>query len=316
MESARSDLWDDLSFGFLRSGGVLLTRQCNISCEHCITESSGKARSKVETPRVIAFLDWLHATGRRTFWISGGEALLFPRDVISILGHATALGFETILDSNGFWAREPQRAERLLGDLRAAGLKRLYLSTDAYHIPFVPVATIVQAYARAVQKGLRCLVGCVCAKGSFPAQQKVLEYLREHAIPHRIDDLIPFGRAAHIPREAMSTFDGHGGADKCPMLGPALSWDGNVYACCNEKFSPFTLGRVEEVVAQGSPGSFAELALAEVMERDGLFSLLTEGLGDRAHQDRFVHVCHFCHHCFREASYAPAIAARFPVTVP
>jgi len=76
--------------------------RCNLSCSHCITNSSPLQGGKNELPpkRIVAILDELSTIGVLEISVGGGEPLCYP-DLFTILDHARTIGLNVVLNTNG-----------------------------------------------------------------------------------------------------------------------------------------------------------------------------------------------------------------------
>lgn len=76
---------------------------CNLSCEHCYTESGPKVYGELEIGLLRDVLDDAWQLGYRQLAVSGGEPLLYS-ELHALLEHAKELGMITSVTTNGMLA--------------------------------------------------------------------------------------------------------------------------------------------------------------------------------------------------------------------
>jgi hypothetical protein len=86
--------------------------------------------------------------------LQGGEPLLREDEVCEIAQWASSHGLQTRVSTNAFWGLPEEEASDLIARLKQAGVVHLWISTDAFHAEFVPVATVKHALRAAMQGGM------------------------------------------------------------------------------------------------------------------------------------------------------------------
>ncbi len=105
---------------------IALTNACNARCQFCgFSQIRPEAWVMAEAPRLRHGLALLAAAGVRYVAFTGGEPLLYPH-LLDILHEAQALGFRTLLCSNGSLL-----TKELVAPLAQAGVNHLLISIDA-----------------------------------------------------------------------------------------------------------------------------------------------------------------------------------------
>lgn len=135
------DKIDHLRVPPLRSGGIMLSYQCNQSCRHCLYRCGPEAEGWMSEERLDAVMDFL-ARERKLVdvHLAGGEAALRPdlaiRAVESAAKRKVRLSY---LETNGHYAVSVAAAKKVFAPLRAAGLRCVLVSVSPYHNEFVPL---------------------------------------------------------------------------------------------------------------------------------------------------------------------------------
>jgi len=150
----RSRFWDAAA---PVSGGIELTRRCNLRCVHCYvggertTPPAGKG--ELDTPAWLALLDDMAAAGCLDLLITGGEPLL-RSDFAAVYTHARERGMLVSLFTNGTLL--DARTIALLRDLPPLSVEvSIYGATAPTH----ELVTGVPGSFTAVRRGLALLAG-------------------------------------------------------------------------------------------------------------------------------------------------------------
>ncbi len=112
---------------------LLLTYQCNFSCDHCFVWG-GPGQSGTMSLRTIEYILEQAADLGGVEWIyfEGGEPFLYYAVMVRAIETAAAMGFKTGVVTNGYWSSEAEDAEVWLKPL--AGLVGdLTISSDYHH---------------------------------------------------------------------------------------------------------------------------------------------------------------------------------------
>lgn len=103
-----------------------VTYRCPLQCAYCSNPVDfAKYRSELDTEAWLRVLDEARAMGSLQLGISGGEPLL-RKDLETLVGHASGLGFYTNILTSGLGLGEER-----LGRLREAGLDHVQISFQA-----------------------------------------------------------------------------------------------------------------------------------------------------------------------------------------
>ena len=127
------------------------TYRCNLSCRHCMTNSSASHHTPDQLPeeRVLSILAELADIGVLEVAITGGEPLCYPR-IVPLVNHAAQLGLNCILTTNGVLINE-----HIAAQLKRAGIFEMKVSFEGGRAQNDSIRG-VGGYDRALG-GLRCL---------------------------------------------------------------------------------------------------------------------------------------------------------------
>jgi len=168
---------------------LLYTMRCNIECGHCSVDSHPRRREKMTLEQAIELVEGLARSGEIEFVdVSGGEPMLFRKELVQVARAAFRCGTSLRIVSNGFWATTRERASAVLTELVAAGVSSVGLSIDVWHRRYLPPDR-VRHYVEACRLvGLQPFVSGVLAPTSsiryddpFPAE--LVDLLVEYGVP-------------------------------------------------------------------------------------------------------------------------------------
>lgn len=127
---------------------------CNAKCDHCLVQASPRRREKLspETAKEILRLGAEH--GKSFLDLSGGEIMVFRREVYDIASTARDLGYFVCMNTNGFWASSPERAKRIVAQLQESGVQAIFPSASAYHLDYVPLQRVKNVRAACDELGV------------------------------------------------------------------------------------------------------------------------------------------------------------------
>ena len=233
--------------------------------------------------------------------VSGGEPMAFFPEMCQLAALAKERHVSTQICSNGFWATNLDRARKYLSELQSAGLVHLLLSTDRFHLQFVPVERVILAANAASALGISCQIAVPALASDFQALS-LLSRLRARTdaavFTHPVH---PIGRGANLPPSSLRwpapAMDG------CSLLGHIeIDWDGTV-SCCPPSAdfggsNPLVLGNATDVSLHTLLRRFERTPIFHIISNYGPLGLryLLEGVGVSTGIDpgTRVHECHLC----------------------
>lgn len=282
--------------------GLMYTRTCPLSCAHCITESAPKVKERM---RLQQASDYLRVIPRFCSQVcfTGGEPLLYHREIVELTHQAKALGLKVSLVTGAGWVRGEAAARSKLAELVDAGLGSLCISWDQYHEEFSPRERAVALARVATELGLdvevRTIISANRPKDEFQAVFKDIP-VRLQAYPG-----IALGRAASLPATHFNIADELPTAVCSVVLSPVVEPDGSVYACCGpshycQRPSPLMLGHtsaepLEDILARAVKDPVLEIILN--LGPHGLFLLLKDHPVGRARfraRSGYSGMCELC----------------------
>lgn len=274
----------DPSLPTLAYGTVALgyTRKCPLACRHCITDSSPQVKGKMGVERARRYLSVLPEF-TDTVCFTGGEALIYHRDIVELIRDVSRLGLRSTLTTSAAWAQGTEETVRTRAhELLDAGLHRLMISWDLYHEEFLSREVAVRLARICVEIGLNTYVRMV-----LPEERGEAEYRAAfEGLPLEIErtPLMQIGRARTLPADHFVQKP-ELPLGRCNVVtAPLVDWDGTVYACCGPSNgspagSPLILGNaerepLEKILRRGKKDPILETIY--LLGPYGLFLLLEE----------------------------------------
>lgn len=182
----------------------MTTNACNLKCEHCYQDASGKEAGELSTEEGLRLIDQIADAGFKIMIFSGGEPLLRP-DIYEFVEHAAARGLRPVFGSNGTLITE-ERARKL----KEAGAMAIGISLDSLDPEKHDHFRGVEGAHAATLAGIE---NCKRVGLPFQIHTTVLEWNRDEickltdfavelgAIAHYLFFLIPVGRGEFIAEE-------------------------------------------------------------------------------------------------------------------
>jgi hypothetical protein len=113
---------------------LLLTYQCNWTCDHCFVYSCPDAKGVMKISDIREILSEARKAGN-VEWIffEGGEPFLYYGAMLWGLRAAREFGFKRGIVTNAYWATSVEDAKEWLAPVSEVGVSALSISDDAYH---------------------------------------------------------------------------------------------------------------------------------------------------------------------------------------
>ena len=134
----------------LKSGGLITNYFCSSSCGHCLYNCSPHWEKRyIDGETARQNLEKIRSLGCRSIHIGGGEPLLKPHKLQTVLEVARAVGVSIeYVETNSSWFKGKDSAINLLSQLRDKGLHTLLVSISPFHneqIPFARIQGVIDA---------------------------------------------------------------------------------------------------------------------------------------------------------------------------
>ena len=172
----------------LQTLSMQVTYQCNIACKHCGPYCGPKEKDWMTSDEIRNIVSQAAQLGTRTVVFTGGEPSLLGSELPKLIAfvHDQKIANSRVV-TNAKFASSYEKAKRVLGSWREAGLVEVNLSCGEYHQEFVPIEYMGNAYRAACD--LR--FGTVVLAGEFlkPGHGKYEPQMFVDAVGYPVPDL-------------------------------------------------------------------------------------------------------------------------------
>jgi len=172
---------------------------CNLSCGHCIFRCGPDDHRTMGVRRAEAFIEQAAEAGIRRIVFTGGEPLLHPRALRSLIRHTAEQGMKSALITNAAWASSATETKAYLAELKEIGLESITLSTDRYNLLEIPLKNLQNALDASRDIGLRAGVKIARLRHD-PVAEGLYRSLRRSSTRVLVQEISPLGRATSSPR--------------------------------------------------------------------------------------------------------------------
>ncbi|HYP29262.1 MAG TPA: radical SAM protein [Blastocatellia bacterium] len=284
-----------------------IVEQCNIRCRHCGYADSTREKECGDDE----LIDWVIQAvdyGFPQIIFTGGEPFLrFPllkRGVEAVYLRGGSSGIFT----NALWGKTLESARETLKQL--PGLTHLYLSSDVYHLEFVPAQYILNVIAVARELSIPTVVICITYTSEEDKRDMTAlfegqgDYVNFH-----YGRVIPSPQVHRLVSDAyscMHEFVPENFPSQCFLHTPLVNPNGTLSTCHIGKVethfeiteSPYYLGNLKEeklrdIFARAEENSAYQLLRVYGPQALVKIALASEA-GDRLRDEKFSCECHMC----------------------
>lgn len=223
---------------------LLLTLQCTAECRYCGTMSGPRVKTRLALEDAQRAIDQAAAAAYKMVVFTGGEPLLYGRELYTLIGDATTRGLATRVVTNAFWAVTPVAAQTTVHKLVTVGLREINFSTGDEHVRFVDVDNVIRATRASFDEGLPVSIMIETVAGAAISARSVRERPLFRELLGVDGDRINFCESPWMPLnpdDVASYPDGYAayrgnvmtrlGCDSIINTTTVLA-DGRVMACC------------------------------------------------------------------------------------
>lgn len=292
---------------------IFLDYVCNFACSHCSVGSSPKTKFPMPEQvfdRIFEELPTLPTLKVVVF--TGGEPTLKKDVLLKGIHRAHELGYVTRLVTNGWWAKDMDRARSFVDDLKGSGLNELSTSWDDFHEPYGNCETVLNCIDAAVQGGLRVVMAAIVGQGASWNSGRIRESLAgrwrisSRDVDRRVfiieDNPTPSGSAEGVDIKGLPEQKALGFG--CRDIVSTISFhpDGSVKACCGHAmfYTPhLTIGNILNEPLQAMVSRGQRNVLYWWIHSAGPLEILRRmGVAEESYSS----ICHACHDLFQNHS--------------
>ncbi|MCS4487943.1 YydG family radical SAM peptide epimerase [Streptococcus sciuri] len=296
----------------MKSIVINLTQRCNAKCSHCCFEclpNSNNYLTDDEIEKVVSYAESHDEV--KVVSLTGGEALLRKNKVLEIIQRLSSVGKEVTLISNGFWATSETTTERMLSELKLAGLNYLTISYDDYHAEYIPIANIKRLLTLIKKFDIGVALNMVVDKKHIGVG--LLRDLGESIFGIQITMVpaSPVGRATNLNVDDLYLKTVRELELSCPATGWefVVHHDGYIYPCCSPSVFESNL-RIGSITGDGVEKLESQLysnILLYILKKEG-FKWFIEKMHLDLSKQKFVSSCEICRFIFSDVEKIRAIS--------
>ena len=296
---------------------IVMTNKCSASCDMCCFSCSPRGEMLLDTDLMKDVIRQAsEVKGIRAVGFTGGEPFLFFEQLKECCVYAKSLGLRLTVNTNGFWGNNEERALKMIGELKEAGVELLSFSADRYHQQYVPIEDLKTAMHITHQVGLKHNISIMETADSDDIV-KMTEALRPEIYQTEISNhpLLPVGKALDNISNGNYVRYFETKNAKCIFGGMIqLNFDGNYYLCCSQfsrDIPKINLGNAREVKLADLERNIVSDDYLYIMLRNGLiwYIDLAKELGFKI-PDYVCSSCHICYYVFRNHELLETIKDR------
>ncbi|WP_221931686.1 radical SAM protein [Palleronia caenipelagi] len=217
---------------------IHLTYKCPASCSHCCFSSGPDVNDTIDVSTASRAIDEASLIKSiKMVGFTGGEPLLYPRELRVLISQAKEYGFQTRIVTSAAWAKNKRKANQILSSLKEAGLDEISLSYDDAHAEFISEESIVNCVRSAVDNGIPIALNvCVDESTEISGQSLRALFLNESidisAVYIQETLINTTGRAREIDLDRTSDPRRLVGPCDHVLRGPTVNPFGRILPCC------------------------------------------------------------------------------------
>lgn len=139
---------------------IITTYQCTAACNDCCFSCTPKIKERLSKEEIFSSID----NAKKSFSdleivvFTGGECFMLGKDLFESIERCTSLGLKSRCVTNGYWGRNPNKAESVARKLKASGITEMNISTGLDHQKWVSKDTVVNATKALLSEGIRTII--------------------------------------------------------------------------------------------------------------------------------------------------------------
>lgn len=227
-----------------------ITNSCPLKCKHCIVDANSSYESITDVDYNFYLNQILNLNKRiEQISITGGEPFYVPEKLKIFERFCSANKIQLGVVTSAYWATSLGKAEEIINKFE--GISHYSISTDKYHLKYVSIKSIRNAYLKAKYLGKKIVI-----RVSGETEESIKYNSELYNIYKFVDKkeeivfqrLLPFGRAKINCKDSFIYVDKPSHIP-CLSNAPVIRENGIVEPCCGSIISlqgkhPLVLGNV------------------------------------------------------------------------
>lgn len=295
--------------------GIVTTFECPIQCRHCIFDCGPSRQETMKLDDIKNIVCQASDAGIKSIAFTGGEPFLHFSSLEKGISFAKKHNIISSVATSSYWASDYEKAVTLLKKLKNVGLQRLSISTDDFHVAYVPLEFVRNSIQAALTSDIKVEIQCAIGANTTIDRSYLIRKLELEEMGSLLGTEIPLietnvlrlGRATRYISKGELLFSSEKNlARPCPFVirNPTITPDGNVSACCGfgaanpHGFDPlFLAGNLKEKPLNKILNTMENDLLFNCLGIEGPYSLLKilKNESDFMACIRYVSICDICH---------------------
>lgn len=215
---------------------ISYTNKCTAACAHCIVGAGPDKDEKLSPDLILPVLPDCNQLGIKNLLVTGGEPILYLDELESISSEVLKSGWHITIYSNGFWADNEKNAAIYAARFKKAGINSIVISTDRYHIDYIPFSIVQTAVDTLKAHDINCSVMYMKDNVLSAKDLYIDQHFQKNKVSNSIYRLSPDGRGEHLPEVKSNYIIPKKNMllkRPCHLLQQLfINHDGNVLLCC------------------------------------------------------------------------------------
>lgn len=218
---------------------IHLTYRCPAKCDHCCFSSGPEVDGHLDFEMAArAIEEAANITSLKMVGFTGGEPMLYPRQLAKLITNAKAFGLSTRVVTSAAWAKTPSKTDETICSLKRAGLNELSLSYDDSHATYIPRERVLNCVRAAKQNDISVAFNVCVDVDSTITATNLAAWMKDEGINLsgiRIQETLinATGRAAtSLPSDRTDDSRRLVGPCDHALRGPTLTANGDILPCC------------------------------------------------------------------------------------
>ena len=300
------------------------TSRCNAKCAMCYqsagpqgSDNWGKSALTPERIEEVLRDAFTIPSLEHRFHLAGGEAFLNVGDCLRLFAYARGVGYTDITTTtNAYWASTPAKAHTVCHAARQAGLLRMEISWDHWHLDHIKPDMVSNALDACATVGISTILRILTTRGH--SAEEALGLLRPDSLAVATEiqsgPVFPTGRAERTIPVSEIFYGGNLSSTCHGVLHLTVNAWGKVYPCCAgaDQTEGLAFGNVNETPIYEIAERMNQSRLLRTLVFQGVGALLPI-LSDAGIDigTRFSSICHACWSVFSHPDRAEIVHRHF-----
>ncbi len=300
------------------------TSRCNAKCGMCYqsagpqgSDNWGKAALTPDLVETVLRDAFTIPSLEHRFHLAGGEAFLNVDDCLRLFNRAKEIGYTDITTTtNAYWARDPRKAATIARAARAAGLLRMEISWDYWHLGYIPPEAVSNVLEACADAGINTILRILTTHAHSADEALALIRPEALAVASEVQSgpVFPTGRAQRTIPDSEVFYGGNLSSTCHGVLHLTVNAWGHVYPCCAgaDQTKGLTFGNVHDTPIHEIAARMNASRLLRTLVFQGIGALLPI-LSDAGVDvgTRFSSICHACWEVFSHPERAEIVHRHF-----